>query len=253
LNPAAVFNSFVYGWIGLAAILFISLFFFVAPYGRHIRGGWGPTIDNRMGWLVMEAVSPIVFAVYFLLGTNPKTIVPLILLGMWQGHYLHRAFIYPFTLHDRGKRFPVVIMVMGMVFNAANGYFNGYFLFTLSDGYPTAWLADGRFIIGILLFIAGFIINRHADHRLHKLRRPQESGYKIPYGGLFRWVSCPNYLGEIVIWTGWAVTTWSLPGLAFALWTATNLIPRARANHRWYRNYFPDYPASRKALLPGLW
>jgi len=85
------------------------------------------------------------------------------------------------------------------------------------------------------------------------LRRPQESGYKIPYGGLFRWVSCPNYLGEIVIWTGWAVTTWSLPGLAFALWTATNLIPRARANHRWYRNYFPDYPASRKALLPGLW
>ena len=61
------------------------------------------------------------------------------------------------------------------------------------------------------------------------------------------------HLGEIIIWTGWAIATWSLPGLAFALWTAANLIPRAQANHRWYQNHFPDYPAKRKTLFPGLW
>jgi 3-oxo-5-alpha-steroid 4-dehydrogenase 1 len=31
-----------------------------------------------------------------------------------------------------------------------------------------------------------------------------------------------------------------------------NLVPRARAHHRWYRERFPDYPARRKALVPGL-
>jgi protein-S-isoprenylcysteine O-methyltransferase Ste14 len=70
---------------------------------------------------------------------------------------------------------------------------------------------------------------------------------------LYRWISCPNYLGEIVEWSGWALATWSLPGLAFAVWTAANLAPRAHSHHLWYREHFEDYPPQRKALLPGLW
>ena len=108
-------------------------------------------------------------------------------------------------------------------------------------------------MIGLILFLAGYGVNRWADLTLRGLRRPGETGYKIPYGGLFRWVSCPNYLGEIVEWFGWALTTWSLPGLAFALWTVANLAPRARAHHAWYHDHFPDYPPERKALIPGIW
>ena len=52
----------------------------------------------------------------------------------------------------------------------------------------------------------------------------------------------PNYLGEIVEWTGWALATWSLAGLAFAVYTAANLAPRAVANHDWYLSTFDDYP-----------
>ena len=103
------------------------------------------------------------------------------------------------------------------------------------------------------LFVAGFVINRQADHTLRSLRRPGESGYRIPHGGLYRWISCPNYLGEIVEWTGWAMMTWSLAGLSFAVWTAANLAPRAWAHHAWYRKYFAEYPPERRALLPGLW
>ena len=69
---------------------------------------------------------------------------------------------------------------------------------------------------------------------------------------MFRWVSSPNYLGEIIQWTGWAVMTWSLAGVAFALFTFCNLAPRAISNHRWYREYFAQYPAGRKVLFPGL-
>ena len=103
-----------------------------------------------------------------------------------------------------------------------------------------------------MIFLVGYGINLAADRTLRGLRRAGETGYQIPQGGLYRWVSCPNYLGEIIEWCGWALATWSLPGLAFATYTAANLGPRAIANHRWYRQAFPDYPRNRRALIPGL-
>jgi steroid 5-alpha reductase family enzyme len=102
------------------------------------------------------------------------------------------------------------------------------------------------------MFFSGYIINIHSDSILRGLRAKNETGYKIPGTGLFKFVSSPNYFGEILEWTGWAVATWSLPGAAFALWTIANLAPRAFANHRWYLDHFPDYPSQRKALIPFI-
>ena len=115
------------------------------------------------------------------------------------------------------------------------------------------WLIDPRFQAGLVLFVTGHAINRHADRTLHNLRQPGETGYAIPTGGLYRWISCPNYLGEMIEWIGWAVATWSPAGLAFATWVAANLVPRAHAHHLWYQEQFADYPPERRALLPGLW
>ena len=149
---------------------------------------------------------------------------------------------------------PAVVALMGGVFNLGNAYLNGRYLFDLSgERYQAAWLTSPQFIIGLVLFVAGFVINRQADSILHGLRRDGELDYKIPYGGMYRYISCPNYFGEIVEWTGWAIATLSLPGLAFALWTFANLAPRARAHHRWYHEHFVQYPEERKALIPGVW
>jgi hypothetical protein len=31
-----------------------------------------------------------------------------------------------------------------------------------------------------------------------------------------------------------------------------NLLPRALAHHRWYKQRFPEYPSERKAIFPFL-
>ena len=246
------FDGLVVGWLIVAVATFVILFFVAAPYGRHRRGGWGPTLGNRLGWIIMEAPAVLTFTICFAL-TRRMGPMLLALSVMWGAHYVHRALIYPLELRGRNKRMPIALVAVAFVFNAVNGFINGYYLFFLSDDYPTAWFWDIRFLTGLALFIAGFVINRQADLILLKLRAPGESGYKIPHGGLYRWLSCPNYLGEIVEWVGWAVATWSLPGLAFAVWTIANLVPRARAHHVWYHEHFSDYPSDRKALLPGVW
>lgn len=233
--------------------VFIALFFVNAPYGRHARGGWGPLLPNRLAWVLMESLSPVMMLVFFIIGDVPKTLPLVIFLLMWQAHYFHRAFIYPFTISDGFRRMPLSIVLMGLFFNTGNSYLNGRYLFHFSEGYPKEWLFSPQFMIGAITFVVGFVINRWSDDILRKLRKPGERDYKVPYGGFYRWISCPNYFGEIIEWFGWAVATWSIPGLSFALWTFVNLAPRARAHHIWYQETFADYPEGRKALVPGLW
>jgi steroid 5-alpha reductase family enzyme len=92
-----------------------------------------------------------------------------------------------------------------------------------------------------------------SDNILIKLRAPGETGYKIPHGGLFRYVSCPNYLGEIVEWIGFAMMAWSLPGAIYATWVSLTLFSTALVTHRCYREQFEDsYPENRKAIAPYL-
>ncbi len=252
MKELTVYNSLLVGWSVLALVVFVALFFVAAPYGRHIRRGWGHIVNNKLGWIFMEAPAPLVFAICFILGNQINT-VTLVLLGLWEAHYLHRAFIYPFSLRGAAKHMPLAVMSFGILFNIMNGYLNGRFIFTFSNYSNDNWLADPRFIIGTVLFVLGFIINRQADQTLRELRQPGESGYGISNRYLYRWISCPNYLGEITIWVGWAMATWSLPGLVFAFWTVANLLPRAKANHAWYLKTFPNYPPERKALLPKIW
>lgn len=70
------------------------------------------------------------------------------------------------------------------------------------------WTKDPRFCIGWVVLVVGFLINVSSDNILIHLRQPGETGYKIPRGGLFRYVSCPHYLGEIIEWTGFALLSW---------------------------------------------
>jgi protein-S-isoprenylcysteine O-methyltransferase Ste14 len=253
VSELALWKGLVVFSFVLAALVFTALFFINAPYGRHLRQGWGALIPSRLGWLLMESPSALLFGLLFWLGEADKTPTLWIFLAMWEAHYLYRAFFYPFRIADGRKKIPVLIVLMAVGFNCGNAYVNARYLFSFSNSYSAAWLLEPRFLAGLALFVAGAVINHRSDQALRSLRAPGESGYKIPQGGLFRWVSCPNYLGEIIEWAGWALATWSLPGLSFAVWTFANLAPRARANHIWYRRMFADYPAGRKALIPGVW
>jgi 3-oxo-5-alpha-steroid 4-dehydrogenase 1 len=240
-----------YVMLGLAACTLAALSFVSAPYGRHARGGWGPTIPSRVGWVVMESPAVVAFLLFYLAGSHHAEPAPLALLALWQTHYVYRAFVFPFAMRADGKRMPLVVAAMAFAFNVVNAWINARWISELG-AYPAAWLFDPRFVSGATVFLVGLGTNVRADRRLMALRGPGETGYKIPHGGMHEWVSSPNYLGEIVEWLGWALATWSLPGLAFAVFTIANLGPRAVHHHEWYRRTFPDYPPRRKALRPFL-
>ena len=249
----ARYDVLLIGSAVVAAVVFISLQFIAAPYGRHTRGGWGPQISSRLGWIVMEGVA--VFAIAFFCFRERPEMTPAlwILLGLWELHYVNRAFIYPLRMRTRGKTNPISVVVMAMAYNTWNGYLNGHWLGTHAHAYGQDWLSRPAVIAGILVFFAGMAINIWSDEILLQLRKTPDGGYSIPRGGLYRWVSCPNYLGELIEWTGWAMMAWSPEGLVVVVGPATNLGPRARSDHKWYQEKFGDYRADRKAIVPFVY
>lgn len=235
---------FSWGWRGMILVGVLSavlLWFVPAPYGRHRRAGNRFAIPARLGWFLMELVSPVCFLLFFLPGAS-RPVLP----ALWLLHYVYRACIYPLLKPAGSRPMPVVILFSAVVFNFANGALNGWA--AGSDYFPTP--APIFVVTGISLFLLGGSIHIRADSILRRLRSPGDTGYKMPRGGLYRWVSCPNYFGEILQWTGYALVASNPAAWAFAFFTLANLAPRARSHHRWYQREFSDYPSRRKALFP---
>ncbi|AUM12263.1 phosphatidylethanolamine N-methyltransferase family domain-containing protein [Ketobacter alkanivorans] len=235
----------------LATVLLLS--WVNAPYGRHQSSGWGPTIPVRLGWVLMESPASLVFFYFYFTGQQAFQLVPLLLMVVWQLHYMHRSFIYPFQIRVKpGARTTMLVIALGSFYCGINGYLNGTYLSHYANHLTVDWLTDPRFILGVMLFGFGYYLNKRSDRMLRELREQNPGAYQIPRGFGFNWVSMPNYLGEIITWSGFALASWSLAGLSFVLFTMANLVPRALANHRWYRETFSDYPRDRKAIIPYI-
>ena len=251
MTGLSLYQWLVAGVFVAAGASFIALFFLTAPYGRHTRPGWGPTVSSRAGWVLMESPSVFLFAAVYAAGDLRAEPVSLVLLALWMLHYVRRTLIYPFRLRSAVSPMPLSVIAMGFGFNLLNAFLNARWISHLgpySGGAGAGWWLW----IGVAVFALGWWLNGSSDRLLIDLRSAGDSGYRIPRGGAFRWVTCPNYLGEIIEWAGYALASLSPAALAFAVFTVANLAPRALAHHRWYRAEFPDYPPERRALIPFL-
>ena len=208
-------------------------------------------INKKAAWIIMEIpVLIVVLGVYFYAAESFN--FSAVMVAAFCVHYVNRALIYPYRIKADGKTMPVMIMLFSMIFYMVNGVIIGFYFGALKS-YSIEWLSDPRFIIGAALFVVGLVINIQSDNILLNLRKPGETGYKIPQGGMFKYVSSPHYMGEMIEWIGFAIMTWSIPGLAYAFTVIVPLFGQARNSHQWYVDTFKDeYPKERKAIIPGL-
>ncbi|MFM2145301.1 MAG: hypothetical protein RL732_137 [Bacteroidota bacterium] len=244
-----------WGWIGIAAITHIILFYVKAPFGRHTSDKWGMTMDNKWGWFVMELPSLLIMAYFLIKGTYSHLSYVWILFAIWMLHYINRTIIYPMRIKPTPKRMPLVIVASAIFFNCVNAGLNGYYLAEIAPAadYGQDWLTSLHFLTGGIVFLTGMFINWNSDSVLINLRNKGESNYRVPHGLLFDRVSSPNLLGEVIEWVGFAIMAWNLPAVSFAVWTYANLVPRAKNHHNWYIGYFDHYPRQRKAIFPYIY
>ena len=245
------FELINYSWIAIAVITFLVLVIFKikTPYGRHSNNRWGVMIPNKWGWFIMELPAFLIMPIVSLYGPSEKGALTYLLICLWVLHYFNRTFIFPFKLKTKDKEMPLLIAASAILFNSVNGFLNGYYLGYLNTEMSS--VISLNVIFGLIIFFTGMYINKNADKRLISLRTNNES-YQIPYGGMFKYISCPNHFGEVIEWIGFMLIACNLPSMTFAIWTFCNLSPRSLDHHRWYKEKFENYPKDRKAVIPFL-
>ncbi|WFD01916.1 very-long-chain enoyl-CoA reductase [Malassezia obtusa] len=96
--------------------------------------------------------------------------------------------------------------------------------------------------------------NLHSHLILRSLRPAGTRVRKIPYGGLFSLVSCPNYFFEVLAWAAVTVLTSSFAALLFTVVSAAQMTIWAIKKHQNYRREFAgQYPKDRKIMYPFIY
>ena len=192
-----IFDTFLIVMAVTAVIVFIALQFVEAGYGMMYTKKWGPAINNRLGWVMMEAPVFIVMAILWWCSSRRAEVAPLVMFLLFELHYFQRSFIFPLLIRTKGKM-PLSIILMGVLFNVLNALMQGGWIFYISpaDRYPSSWLLSPQFIIGTVIFISGMVINIHSDSVIRNLRKPGDTKHYLPKKGMFRYVTSANYFGE---------------------------------------------------------
>ena len=250
------FNYFLIVMSIIAVAVFVALFFVDAGYGKFYNRKWGPAVNNKLGWVLMEAPVFIAMLLLWLYSERRDDLVRLAFLFLFELHYIHRSFVFPLRLRGNSPM-PLSIVFMGVTFNVLNALMQGGWIFYHSpdDNYGRDWLTDPRFIAGFLVFLIGMYINISSDDIIRNLRKEGDTRHYLPQGGMFRYVTSANYFGEFIEWVGFAILTWSWAGAVFALWTFANLAPRASRIYDKYQAEFGDELDTKKTkrIIPFIY
>ena len=201
-------------------------------------------IPGKLTWCTMELVSPVCFIIALYTHSHSLTQPQLITSLLFITHYVNRSIIYP-LFNPSQSASHLLVLLSATAFNTANGSLQGWY----------AARVEKIDCIGVSVMVLGFSGNVYHDVLLFNTKRRAKGGYAIPSGGLFDYVSFPNYFCEWIEWLGYALATKSWlhsPPFTFLLALIAVMLPRAYNGQRWYRARFNDYPASRKIVIPYI-
>lgn len=113
-------------------------------------------------------------------------------------------------------------------------------------------------VLGVGLVLAGSYINTGSELERKKFKENPGHKGQLYTGGLFRYSQHPNYLGDVVWATGWAILThcwWAiiipiLLGLSFIFF----LIPALNSYlHEHYQDQFEEWSKTTRKLIPFIY
>lgn len=113
-------------------------------------------------------------------------------------------------------------------------------------------------LLGVALFCAGSWLNTYAEYRRYDWKQHPDHHGLLYTGGPFHYARHPNYLGDLLAYTGLYLLAGSLATIFIPLITAAGFvfvnIPALDAHlHQRYGNAFDDYAGRTSKLIPFMY
>jgi hypothetical protein len=222
---------------------------FRIPYSKFRTGA---SFDTRTGMFLSYLAPLLLYLGLHLAAGAPRSPYHLALLAATVVHFGKRCFeslfVHRYSKPTGTGAFLLIIWAYATMV-LASGYFQTHAV-SEADGLRRELRLP--LLMGAALFLLGQAINLYHHLLLARLRADGRPDYRVPQGGLFRWVACPHYLGEIIAWAGYAVMAGLLPAWGNAFVVLCYLGARSRSTLRWYREHLPGWPRERRGLFPLL-
>ena len=132
MNPdflTSAFNIYLWVMVGLAVVVFISLYFVNAGYGQFTSSKWGKSINNKVAWFLMEFPIFLAMIIIWLCSPHRFDLVPMVFLLIFEIHYFQRSIIFPWLMKGKSSKMSLAVMFMGISFNILNAMMQGYWIF----------------------------------------------------------------------------------------------------------------------------
>lgn len=191
----------------------------------------------------------------------------LLIYGLRLGIYLliresksasYRKILRPETDANAAKRNPgFKVMLWIMVATLFIGQFAPVF-FRIQNGSAP----DTCAIVGFFIALAGVILEIAADARKSRLKR--KNPYEFCRTGIYRIVRCPNYFGEILLWTGvflsgvtalngiwqWIFAVWGYILILWVMFSGARRLELRQNKNYGDRPEYQEYVAKVPIILP---
>jgi len=202
-------------------------------------------------WFIYCLFALRILPVYGAKGETPLNDTQKIAFMLWMVHYTKRLLESIFV-HEFGT---LTMPIFNLFKNCAY-----YWSFAAAVGYnvnipnPTP-LPSWHVFVGFPWFCTFMILNFICHMRLKYMRPKGTNDFVIPHGGLFEYITCPNYFCEIMTWFGFNILTgFTIAGVAFNIVGTLQMLQWATQRRDKYKKLFGSkWPNKRYVLFPFIY
>lgn len=223
-------------------------------YGKFVDGAARRTVPSRIGMCVLYLPSLVLCPLVFVALGHPGTVWHYLVMGMISLHFTKRLAEVLFVHRYSGVMNVSAVVVSSAVYTSTTVVLAGIAALLV----PATLVESGAFTpwyrLGVTAFCVGLVGNAYHHRVLATLRPSGGTGYGFPRRGLFRWVSCPHYLFEVVTWLGLALVFHHVAAWIALGGIAGYLAARSDTTRTWYREHMgASVPAGWKRVVPLLY
>lgn len=254
------FESTIIQWI-LITFFVTSPLFFIGEATGWLSFGYSKfakreqkwSLPSRLGMFIIYFPAVLAYPLIYIFLNSPSSQWHTLCMALVIAHFAKRCLETLFLHKYSGVTNLGSTLLISSLYTLVSGLL-GYIASTeITLKLLNSSAFQPQIIVGVVLWVVGTGINFYHHWILANLRKPGETGYVLPQKGLFRWIACPHYFGEIIGWFGYAILFHHVGAYVILLTMTAYLMGRSHNTVKWYRERMDNVPTNWKRLFPFVY